>query len=103
MVAQRALTPHDVKAMALAGRVRHSHKYQATSHVVKYEQLHDHLVFCDRVVMDTRTDKDGALRHPQGYVAWCQNWGGEIYRVDFDLETDEKGEVISIVTGLKME
>lgn len=103
MASRRQLGPDDVKRMALAGRVRPSHKYHATVHAVKYEELHDHLVFCGRVVIDSRTDKDGNLRHPQGYVAWCQDWGGEVYRVDFDLETDADGDIICIVTGLKLE
>lgn len=92
-----SLTRDRVRELALLGRVAPDPKYHAYEHGVRFEQLRTLLAFCSRVDADRRPE------HPNGYVAWCTNWGGEIYRVDFNLERRPDGEVILIVTGWKLE
>lgn len=71
--------------------------YHAGEHGLRFDQLRTLLAFAHRLVPDRRP------AHPRGYVAWCANWGGEIYRVDFNLDRAPDGEVVLIVTGWRME
>jgi hypothetical protein len=44
---------------------------------------------------------NGRLRHPDGYVSWCQAPDCD-YRIDFNLFRAPDGEWILIVTGFQV-
>ena len=96
------LSPQDVRNLARNGRVAPSPRYHGRSHGVRFEELEAALANCARVEKDRRVHPDGSIRHPKGFVAWGYNWGQELYRVDFDLESTPTGETILVVTGVKV-
>ncbi len=66
-------------------------------HGATFQKLANQLCLTFEVRKDHRVD------HPKGYVAFTQNWGGEVYRVDFDLATDTNGDIMLVVTGWRMD
>lgn len=84
--------------LARNGRVAPAPNFHGRSaHGASFEKLANQLCFTFRVDKDPRGD------HPRGYIAYTQDWGGEVYRVDFDLAENAEGEMILIVTGWKTE
>lgn len=96
-MAAPSLTRERVRELALMGRVVPDPSYHGQEHGVRFERLRTLLAFCQRVEPDRRP------AHPRGHVAWCTNWGGEVYRIDFNLERRPDGDVILIVTGWRLE
>ncbi|MHB8586329.1 MAG: hypothetical protein ACYDDF_10910 [Thermoplasmatota archaeon] len=92
------ITREHVIDLARTGRVAPSPTFHArSSHGVRFDTLAQQLLFTFEVRKGVRPE------HPNGYVAFTQNWGREVYRVDFDLLTDAGGQTILIVTGWKVE
>lgn len=92
------LTHEGVIDLARNARVAPDPAFHGRSaHGITFEKLAAQLLFTFRV------EKDRRPAHPKGYVAFTQNWGGEVYRVDFNLHEDGQGEMILIVTGWKKE
>ncbi len=96
-MAAPSITRDRVRELVLAGRVAPDPRYHGEQHGVRFEQLRTLLAFCSRVDADRRPD------HPRGFVAWSTNWGGELYRIDFNVERRPDGEMILIVTGWNLE
>ena len=88
----------DVIELARMGRVAPApHFHGRSAHGATFEKLAHQLVFTFRLDRDPRTE------HARGWIAYTQNWGGEVYRVDLDLADAPDGEIILIVTGWKIE
>lgn len=88
----------DVVGLARGGRVAAApHFHGRSAHGATFEKLANQLLFTFEIRKDPRPD------HPRGHIAWTQNWGGEVYRVDFDLAEDADGSKILIVTGWKID
>ncbi len=96
------LTSDDVRRIAADGRVKRHTTYHARDHNVRFRDLLDALLFCQRVVLDTRAGPDGQRRHPNGFVAWSLPIRGRKWRVDFDLEHMDGNEWFLVVTGFEV-
>ncbi len=90
------LTHEDVVEMARGGRVAPAPNFHARSaHGATFERLAQALLFTFRVNKDPRPE------HPDGYIAIARKWGGDTYRIDFNVATDAHGGLILIVTDWK--
>lgn len=56
---------------------------------------------CQRVVQDNRLGPDGKPRHPDGYVAWATT-PTAVLRIDFNLEADDEGRLLVLVTAMEI-
>ena len=94
----------DVRRICIAGRVGQDVTYHADLHHLPFRQVEILLANCSHVVPDKRVDERGALRHPAGFVAFCQNYRREVFRVDFNLGEDDDGnQLILVVTAMQLE
>lgn len=92
------LTRERVVELARLGRVAPDPAFHGRrAHGATFGKLANQLLFTFRI------EKDRRPQHPRGYVAFTQDWGGEVYRVDFNLHEGADGEMILIVTGWKKE
>ena len=83
------ITREEVVGLARAGRVAPAPGFHARSaHGATFAGLARQLLFTFELRKDPRPE------HPDGYIAITQNWGGEVYRVDFDLATGPDGHLI---------
>lgn len=93
------LSVQDVVRLAREGHVAPHPKWHGrTAHGVDFETAASNPCFCYKVEADKRPG------HSDGYVAFTQNWGGEVYRIDFDHDVGADGkEVLLLVTAVKKE
>lgn len=90
------LTVERVRELALNVRVTRDPAHHAPQHFVKFETVLDVLAWCFRVEKDKRPE------HANGYVSWGRLASGATYRVDFNLGSDAKGEIILVVTAMEV-
>lgn len=89
-----------VRDLASRGRVRQHHTWHGSQrHGIPFHVAATALSLCQRVVQDNRSGPDGKPRHPDGYVAWATTPTGTL-RVDFNLETDDEGQLLALVTAM---
>lgn len=94
----------DVRQICLAGRVGQDVAYHSEIHLLPFRQVEILLANCSHVLPDNRVDEHGAVRHPQGFVAFCQNYRREVFRIDFNLAADDEGSRrILVVTAMQVE
>lgn len=95
------LTSQQVRDLAVQGRVDRDPRYHAQEHVLKFEDIVHALTRCWRVRPDSRANPGGSPRHPNGFIAWCPWTVGRSLRVDFNLDVDEEGGWILVVTAFE--
>jgi hypothetical protein len=99
-VAETILSPRDVRELAIQGRVRPDPRYHAREHHLAFGEVVLALKRCQWVRPDSRLDANGQRRHPNGFISMC--WRNENpLRVDFNLEEDEGGSVLLVVTAME--
>lgn len=89
-----------VRELAEAGRIRQHHTWHGSQkHRIPFQVAATALALCQKVVKDNRQGPDGKPRHPDGYVAWATIPHGTL-RIDFNLETDNAGQMLALVTAM---
>ena len=90
------LTPAEVRAIALAGRVHAHPDYHARQHHVTWEDCVYSLANCHRVQADLRARHAGT----NSYVAFGRITRLQVLRVDFRLDAAPDGSTILVVTAI---
>ncbi len=89
-----------VRTLAKNGRIRQHHTWHGSQkHGIPFHVAATALALCQKVVEDTRQGPDGKPRHPGGYVAWATTPSATM-RIDFNLETDDEGQQLALVTAM---
>ena len=88
------LTNEQVQTMAKLGRVKPDPSYHAWQHFVGWEDIVYALQNCYWVDKDTRPDQQ------RGYVAWGHLCMTRRLRIDFNLATDDDGQLMLVVTAM---
>lgn len=87
------ITKERVCQLAAAWRVRPASNYHASDHHTPWDDIVFALQTCYFVAPDKRP------QHPGGYVAFGQASRTRKVRIDFNLASDEQGDLILVVTA----
>ena len=88
--------------LAKRGRVRQHHTWHGSQrHGIPFHVAATALSMSQRVVQDSRPGPDGKPRHPNGYVAWATTPTTTL-RIDFNLGTDDDGDLLVLVTAMEI-
>lgn len=90
------LTPQAVKDLIAKNRVAKAPNYHASNKRIKFDDILLALMDC----LDVR--KDAGPEHPTGCVAFCTQWGGALWRVDFNIAARDDGDLILVVTAMEV-
>lgn len=91
-----------VRDLVKRGRVRQHHTWHGSPrHGIPFHVAATALSMCQRVAQDNRLGPDGKPRHQGAYVAWATTPTAAL-RIDFNLEADDKGRLLVLVTAMEI-
>lgn len=90
------LTPQAVKDLIAKNRVAKAPNYHASNKGIKFDDILLALMDCFDVRQDERPE------HPTGWVAFCTQWGGALWRVDFNMAARDDGDLILVVPAMEV-